>query len=89
MHPHGGSELLLSAHSNFVMTGQLQTTVKFGGLCVNVMSYARGSRYETIDTSATLVCAPLSNSRPVSGYRHILIAMQTRAASKFATLFSE
>ena len=38
MHPHGDSELLLSAHSNFVMTGQLQTPAKFGGLCVNVMS---------------------------------------------------
>ena len=88
MHPHGGSELLLSAHSNFVMTGQLQTPVKFGGLCVNVMSYARGSRYETIDTSASLVCA-LSNSRPVSGYWHILSAMQTSDASKSATLFSE
>ena len=50
------------------------------------INYVHGSRYETIDTITSLVCALLSNSRLVSGYRPIFSAMQISAASKSATL---
>ena len=61
------------------MTGQLQTPVKFGGLSVNVMSYARGSRYETIDMSISGFALLHQTAYGLSGHRPILTAVQTLA----------
>ena len=71
-----------------------RVSTKFGGLSVNVMSYARGSRYETIDMS---ISGLRSFIKQHTGFRAIgpssLLCrhspMRTSDASKSATLFSE
>ena len=74
---------ILGLHSFIKISNTLITMV----MSLPLMSYAHEARRETIDTLTPLVCAPLSSSKPVSGYhpsRPIPSAMlrQTSAASE-------